>query len=277
MVDLQNAIDNRDMSGLIKAAKELQAGFQSILIDQKDCVAKTQDPVHLAAIEAYMAKYEKLDSMYSHIESDLAWNSISIAEQLSDAKTKYAAGKFSDYGSDYGLIVDEVLIGTNKIKAQQLGAKEVPVAVKEIAQIVEGILIGALKAEGLDNIENCIKDGETIYSDVKDGIALLEKGDAADELAGLKKIGAGVVEIKSAVSDCEGIVADFGTLAKMAAVYSNPWSFAYHIGKDLLVNGVSIYHDTEDSITNYHAGKYEAMGEDIGEALAKLLIGGAVE
>jgi len=63
----------------------------------------------------------------------------------------------------------------------------------------------------------------------------------------------------------------------MAAVYSNPWSFAYHVGKDLIVNGVTIFKDTEDSIAQYEAGKYEAMGEDIGDALAKLLLGGALE
>merc|ERR1712070_820034 len=109
-----------------------------------------------------------------------------------------------------------------------LGEKE-SVNVKEVAEIVEGILVGALKAEGLTSLDQCIKDAETVYDDVKDGIALLKKGDAADELAGLKKIGAGVVEIKSAVSDCKGIVADFETLGKMAAVYSTPWSFAYHV------------------------------------------------
>jgi len=63
----------------------------------------------------------------------------------------------------------------------------------------------------------------------------------------------------------------------MAAVYSNPWSFAYHIGKDLIVNGVSIFKDTESSVTNYEAGKFEAMGENIGDALAKLLLGGALD
>lgn len=144
-----------------------------------------------------------MDALYSHVESDLAWNGISIAMKLSDAKTQYAAGKFEAYGSDYGIIVDEVLIGTNKISAQKaLGEKEVSIEIKEVAQVVTGILVGALQAEGLDSIENCIKDAETVFSDIKTGIALLQKGDAADELAGLKAIGAGVVEIKTAVSDC---------------------------------------------------------------------------
>merc|ERR1712195_354967 len=136
----------------------------------------------------------------------------------------------------------------NKISAQKaLGEKkDIPVAIKEVAEVVTGILIGALKAEGLNSIENCIQDGEHLFSD-----------------------------IKSAVSDCKGIVADFEKLATMAAVYSNPWSFTYHVGKDLIVNGVRIFKDTEASVTNYEAGKFEAMGENIGDALAELLLGGA--
>jgi len=277
MADLDTAITSKDISGVYKAAMELKAGFSSILLDQKACVAKTGDAAHLAAIEAYMKKYESMDAMYSHVESDLAWNGISIAMKLSDAKTQYAAGNFNAYGTDYGIIVDEVLIGTTRISAQKALGQEEAVNVTEVVEIVTGILVGALKAEGLDSIENCIKDSEVVFTDVKDGIALLRKGDARDELNGLKKIGSGVWEIKTALSDCKGIVADFEKLGKMAAVYSNPWSFAYHIGKDLVVNGVSIFKDTESSVTNYEAGKFEAMGENIGDALAKLLLGGALD
>jgi len=136
--------------------------------------------------------------------------------------------------------------------------------------------LGAINAEGLENIEGCIKDGETIFSDVKTGIQLLEKGDATDELKGLEAIASGIFEIKDAVADCKGVVADFEKLGKMAAVFSNPWSFVYHVGADLVVNGVQIFAEVEDSVGQYKAANYGAFGEDIGEALAKLLLGGAV-
>jgi hypothetical protein len=63
----------------------------------------------------------------------------------------------------------------------------------------------------------------------------------------------------------------------MALVLFNPFSFFFHIGEDLIVNGVRIYKDISYSITQYDAGHFELMGEGIGDALAKLLIGGAVE
>jgi hypothetical protein len=187
-----------------------------------------------------------VDSFEAHVKSDLFWNSISITEHLDDATKQWKAEKWLEYGQDMGILIDEVIIGTTKIKLAQ---KAPQLDVHEAEQIIIGILAGAVKAEGLTNIENCVQDAETIFTDVKDGVVLLEKGDAADELKGLEDIGRAVFKIKDAIVDCKGVVADFERLAQLAAVFSNPVSFAYHVGKDLLLNGISIYHEVEDSVT----------------------------
>ena len=59
----------------------------------------------------------------------------------------------------------------------------------------------------------------------------------------------------------------------MAANFASPWSFAYHVGKDLLVNGVAIYHEVDDAIAKYEASDYNGFGEDIGMALAQVFLG----
>ena len=63
----------------------------------------------------------------------------------------------------------------------------------------------------------------------------------------------------------------------MVAIFNSPASFVYHVGKDLILNGRQIYHDVDDSITQYDNKSYEAFGKDIGDALAKLIIGEAQE
>jgi len=40
----------------------------------------------------------------------------------------------------------------------------------EVAQIIEGILVGALNAEGLSNIENCIKDSRIVFDDIEEAV-----------------------------------------------------------------------------------------------------------
>lgn len=59
----------------------------------------------------------------------------------------------------------------------------------------------------------------------------------------------------------------------MAAIFKSPQSFIYHTGKDLIVNGRQIYSEIKDSITQFEGQHYEAFGEDVGEALAKLILG----
>jgi hypothetical protein len=137
--------------------------------------------------------------------------------------------------------------------------------------------LGAIEAEGLDNIDHCITGASPIIADVKVAITDFEEKSAAGALAGLKELGKAVTLMKSEIQYCEGVKGDWEKLVKMVEVFNNPASFVYHVGKDLIVNGRQIYHDVDDSITQYHNKSYESFGQDIGDALAKLLIGDALE
>lgn len=81
------------------------------------------------------------------------------------------------------------------------------------------------------------------------------------------------MHVKPAITDCKGVVADLEKLEKMAAIFESPTSFIYHVGKDLIVNGSQIYHEIDDSVTQYKNQNYEKFGEDVGMALAKLILG----
>lgn len=59
----------------------------------------------------------------------------------------------------------------------------------------------------------------------------------------------------------------------MAKVISSPRSFAYHVGKDLLINGQDIFNDIATSITDFESQKWEAFGEEVGRAAAKTILG----
>ena len=50
-----------------------------------------------------------------------------------------------------------------------------------------------------------------------------------------------VTTLPLAVKNCEGSQAEIAAIVKALAAFSTPQSFAYHIGKDLLINGVNIF------------------------------------
>jgi len=59
----------------------------------------------------------------------------------------------------------------------------------------------------------------------------------------------------------------------MALLFKSPWSFAYHVGKDLVVNGVQIYKEISAAVTDYEASQYRTFGVDTGKALAMIFLG----
>lgn len=113
---------------------------------------------------------------------------------------------------------------------------------KDAALIFEGILFGALDAE-FGNIEHCIEDGELIIKDAENAMKDFKSHHVHDVSLGLKSVGDGIMRVKNAMTDCGGIPGDFEKLAELAVEFSNPVSVVWHIGKDLIVHGVDIYHE----------------------------------
>jgi hypothetical protein len=126
-------LETKSIAGIGKAVAQLQAAFKQISSNEALCKADSADAAHLAAVEAYMAKYPDMTSLEAHVKSDLLWNSISIARELDAAHSSWNAGDYLAYGQSMGVLVDEVIIGTDKIKAEGLAAKAaVQVDVKEV-------------------------------------------------------------------------------------------------------------------------------------------------
>ena len=143
----------------------------------------------------------------------------------------------------------------------------------QVEQIVGGFLKGALHAEGFDDILKCIHDGETIVKDSEDAYAHFSKKDVQDVVAGLADVVDIIKTVEAGMSDCSHIVADWTKLADMVAIFSSPESFAYHVGKDLLVNGVDILGEIEAAVTDYESKNWSDFGENVGEATAKVILG----
>ena len=142
-----------------------------------------------------------------------------------------------------------------------------------MVQIVEGFLEGAFDAEGFTDLDKCIKDANTIVSDASEAIHDFEQKDISDISAGLGKIADMIKVIQSSMSDCGHVTADISSMADMVKSFSSPTAFAWHVGKDLLVNGVDIYHDIDNGIKDFKSQSWNNFGKDIGNASAKLLLG----
>lgn len=135
------------------------------------------------------------------------------------------------------------------------------------------MLKGALDAEGFSDVTRCVTDGVTILKDSQIAVQDFEQGTADSVVAGLKELAEILTVSQSALKDCASLKADWKRLSEMAAIFSSPSSFAYHVGKDLIINGRQIYSEVNNAITDYHSAQWQDFGYNVGMAAAKLIVG----
>lgn len=83
-----------------------------------------------------------------------------------------------------------------------------------------------------------------------------------------------VHSIHDAFDDCSGIKkSDWDKVIHAVHLMRHPIWFAIHVAKDLVVNGVTIFHDIEHAIDNWKTQQYLDFGENVGEILEKIFIG----
>lgn len=140
---------------------------------------------------------------------------------------------------------------------------------------MEGIIIGAIEAEFTDDLSTCIQDGESIIANVEDSVWSFEAGHVDGYVQGLKSLGAACFDAYETIKDCKAVVTDVTKLATMGAMYSNPGTAVLHIGYDIVIHGVSIWHEIQAAIADMKKDPkdYKDFGINIGKAAAQIIIG----
>jgi len=135
------------------------------------------------------------------------------------------------------------------------------VSALKYVQIVEGFLDGAADAEGFNDIDKCIKDAEGITDIAEDMIKHFENHHLSDILSGVKDISTLITKISSSMEDCKDGKADWEKLKKMAKTFKNPVSFAWHVGGDIVHNGIKITKEIHGAVNDYKSEKWLSFGK----------------
>jgi len=140
--------------------------------------------------------------------------------------------------------------------------------------IVMGVAMGIAKAE---INAGCIQDVENVITDAEHVVADFKEKSLKSVIAGIKEIVHTVGDVKTGIKDCTGQATLISKLEAAEATLTNPMSFAYHVGKDLLINRQDIYNEVNTAVADYESGKWFDFGEQIGMAAAKTLLGEQVQ
>ncbi|WZN63776.1 hypothetical protein HKI87_08g53270 [Chloropicon roscoffensis] len=139
--------------------------------------------------------------------------------------------------------------------------------------IFEGLVQGFFEYDKYPNLKQCASDITEVYDDLDQAIEDIKEKSVDGVKEGIKLIGESLTEVSNAITDCKGAVEDVENILSVLKEFSSPYSFAFHVGKDLLVNGVNIIHEISAAIDDWDAQSYRDCGVQIGTALNQLLIG----
>ena len=137
--------------------------------------------------------------------------------------------------------------------------------------VFEGVLKGIGAQTAFNDVVGCIDSSETIIQDFNDAIKDFKAENLNGVIQGIEALTNAVKVLPNAITQCGGVIQDAEKLIKMISNIKNPKSFAFHVAKDIIYNGVNIYYDITKAVSDYENLQWESFGEDIGRAFNSIL------
>ena len=97
----------------------------------------------------------------------------------------------------------------NKHHGEKKSEETLKLDVIQIEQIVDGVLRGAINAEGFTDIAKCLDDVEHVLGDAQTAVTDFKKGGASNVIDGLKAVGDLLQTVKTGMSDCTATKGDW--------------------------------------------------------------------
>lgn len=115
---------------------------------------------------------------------NLKVNGKDITTHIDAAADDWHSAKYGNFGMDLGFAVAETTLGKIELEAKELKATNV----QKAFDISYGILLGAVKAEGLDNMDTCFSGPPQIIDAAELAIKDFKAGGVDNIVHGLKEL-----------------------------------------------------------------------------------------
>jgi hypothetical protein len=132
---------------------------------------------------------------------------------------------------------------------------------KDVEQVFKGVLEGFLSETTYAHVLPCLGDLSSETTLVVEGVENMLTKTKAGMKKGLEQLGEAMETLPEAMTECGEAVVDAKQLINAFAQFKSPLTFAYHVGKDLVVNGMDIYKEINQAIADYKDTEYLDMGK----------------
>lgn len=162
------------------------------------------------------------------------------------------------------------------VLALSSATQQLKINIKDILLVAEGVIEGIGLAEKWDDVAPCISSTEDAVQNIITAIQYFEKQDSIDVVRGLAALGKALKDLPTALKSCGAVIHDVDMLMHSLSAIASPTSFFFHAFKNLLVNGVDIYHEVYTAVEDAKAQNWEQFGVNVGKALAQIFLYGTV-
>jgi hypothetical protein len=235
--------------------------------DIADCKVSAEDAKKLAEMAD---NFKTPWSFIFHMGKNILLNGVDIYNEIEMSLDYYDQGDYYNFGYQIGEALEEVLVGDKN--PSSLHSTTLGWGHSDMYKFTEGLLKGAIDLS-VPSASRCFKDIDDLTTDVEEAVTDFKKMSFSGVKAGIHKVGDVVDEIEADIADCKVSAEDAKKLTEMAKNFKSPWSFIFHMGKNILLDGVDIYNEIESALDYYDKGDYYNYGYQLGEALEHVLVG----
>jgi len=143
--------------------------------------------------------------------------------------------------------------------------------VQEASLVIEGIMIGMFGQEY--QIEECLRDGETLWEDITKAAFYIKSGSLSDLGEAFKYVGDAFQKLPSALSECKNAEKVIQEFTKVKDVFNHPLKFLTESGLRILWHFRDITTDIHGARDNWNNKNFLEFGKFIG-MIGKIAFGG---
>jgi len=147
-------------------------------------------------------------------------------------------------------------------------------SLKDATQDTIDFIMGLTEGFGLTMEDKCVDGTETVVDELEKAYAEMQKKNPAAMAEALRMLSDALqTQWPKAAAACYATEDQLKKIMASLAAFSNPKAFIYHVGQDLVVNGVDIFKQMNDSIAHVRAKEWHDAGFSLGTALSELIVG----
>jgi hypothetical protein len=247
VTDSEIAFNDFKSGNWFKGIKEAGTVWNEVGSSMTTCKGMDED---IAEIEAWAGIFKQPATLSKTVAKHWLFHSKEIKADIAKEESDWSSGDYFNAGKD---TADALTLAVGPIK--KYGG--IPTKVAAPVEFLGGVLEGLLQENDMDAVATCVKDGESLVSNVEELVSDFENGHmirAAKLAATLKN------QIPAMLGDCKTMGPQIKALEQWATAFEHPKTVAEEFAKSMLLHHKKITGDISTIKTDWHAGEYYQSG-----------------